>query len=159
MATSVRRVIVFAIGLALVASGCSGGSEADAEVAAVKANETAHIEAWVAKDIDALMDTYTEDAIFVDETYGDYVEGKVAIASMLGMVIKFTDPDLTGVLDRFVSEDGTRAASTWEWGGTNAFGNTFDLPFVLIDEYEDDKIAKQTIYYASPDAYDQLMGQ
>jgi hypothetical protein len=27
---------------------------------------------------------------------------------------RFTDPDGTGVLELFVSEDGTRAASTWE---------------------------------------------
>ena len=159
MATSVRRVIVFAIGLALVASGCSGGSEADAGVAAVEANETTYIEAWIAADLDALMDTYTEDAIFVDETYGDYIEGQDRVRNMYSNVLHFTDPDVTEVLDRFVSEDGTRAASRWEWGGTNGFGKAFDLPIVLIHEYRDGKIAKEIVYYASPDAYGQLLGQ
>ena len=150
----------------MLAAGCSSApsaeSEADAEaveaVAAVKANETAYIEAWMAKDLDALMDTMTEDVIWVDETYGDYIEGKAAVTGMYSFVIEFSDPDGTGVLDRFVSEDGGRAASTWEWNGTNAYGKTFDLPIALIHEYRDGKISKQTAYYASPDAYDQLMG-
>ena len=132
-----------------------GAAEA---IAAVEANETAHIEAFLAKDLDAMMDTYTEDAIWVDETYGDYFEGKAKVRSMLSYVITFTDPDASGVLDRFVSDDGTFAASTWEWTGTNAFGKPFDLPYVLIDEYRDGKIAKQTIYYASPDSR-QLLAQ
>ena len=124
----------------------------------MEANETAHIEAFLAKDIDAIMDTYTEDGVYVDETFGDYFEGKDAIRRMFSFVIVLTDPDVSGVLDRFVSEDGTRAASTWEWSGSNFCGESFDLPFVLIDEYRDNKIVRQTIYYASPDAYSQLMG-
>jgi len=121
-------------------------------------NETAHFEAFLAKDLDALTDTYTEDVIWVDETYGDYIEGKDAVRGMLSNVIKFTDPNASGVLNRFISEDGTRAASTWEWTGTNFFGRSFDLPFALIDEYRDGKIVKQTIYYASPNAREQLLG-
>jgi len=121
-------------------------------IAAVEANETAHIEAFLSEDLDALMDTYTEDAIWVDETYGDYFVGKPRVRSMLSSVMGFTDPNASGVLERFVAEDGTFAASTWEWIGTNAFGTPFDLPYVLIDEYRDGKIAKQTIYYASPDS-------
>jgi steroid delta-isomerase-like uncharacterized protein len=125
---------------------------------AVIANEEANSEAFIAKDLDALMDTYTEDVIFVDNTFGDYVEGKDAYTRMNSNVVKFTDPDGTRVVDLVVSEDGTRAASTWEWSGTNFYGKSFDLPFAMINEYRDGKIAKQTIYYASPNAYSQLMG-
>ena len=127
-------------------------------IAAVEANETATIEAFLAKDLDALADTWTEDYIFVDETFGDYVEGKAANRALNADVIKWADPDKTRVLDRFVSEDGTFAVSTWEWIGTNYFGNPFDLPFAMVAEYRDGKIAKQTIYYASPDARSQLLG-
>lgn len=130
----------------------------EAAVAATEANETAFVNAWLGKDLDGLMDTYAEDVVFVDLTYGDYVEGKDDYRRMNATVIEFTDPDESRVLDRFVSEDGTRAATMWEWGGTNFFGRPFDLPFVMVNEYRDGKIAKQTIYYASPDAYSQLMG-
>ena len=132
-----------------------GAAEA---IAVVEANETATIEAFLAKDLDALADTWTEDYIFVDETFGDYVEGKAANRAMNASVIKYADPDKTRVLDRFVSEDGTFAVSTWEWIGTNDFGKPFDLPYAIVAEYRDGKIAKHTIYYASPDAYGQLMG-
>ena len=128
-------------------------------IAGVEANETANIEAFLSKDLDALMDTFTDDVVFVDETYGDYVEGKDAYTRMNAIVIEFTDPEGTEVLDHFISEDGTRAASTWEWVGINYWGNPFSLPHSIINEYRDGKIARQTIYYASPDAYSQLMGQ
>jgi hypothetical protein len=128
-------------------------------IAAVEANETANIEAFLSKDVDALMDTFTDDVVFVDETYGDYVEGKDAYTRMNAIVMEFTDPEETEVLDHFISEDGTRAASTWEWVGINYWGNPFSLPHSIINEYRDGKIARQTVYYASPDAYSQLMGQ
>jgi hypothetical protein len=128
-------------------------------IAEVEANETANIEAFLSKDLDALMDTFTDDVVFVDETYGDYVEGKDAYTKMNAIVMEFTDPEGTEVLDHFISEDGTRAASTWEWVGINYWGNPFSLPHSIINEYRDGKIARQTIYYASPDAYGQLMDQ
>lgn len=127
-------------------------------IAAVEANETAYIAAWQAQDLAALMDTYTEDAVFVDETFGDYLEGKARVKEMYKYVITFADPDGKDVYDRFVSEDGTWAASTWEWVGTNFNGMRFDLPTALIHEYRDGKIARETIYYASPDARGQLLG-
>ena len=130
----------------------------EAAVAAVEANETAYIEAWMALDLDALMEAYAEDTLFVDETFGDYMEGKATVRAMLSNIISVTDPDGIELLDRFVSDDGTRAASRWEWGGTNFSGNEFDLPYVVIHEYRDGKIVKETIYYASPNAYSQLMG-
>lgn len=128
-------------------------------IAEVEANETAATEAFLTKDLDALMDTYTDDVVFVDQTFGDHVEGKDAYKRMNAQVINFTDPEGTEVLDHFISDDGTRAASTWEWSGINYWGKEFDLPFVLINEYRDGKISKQSIYYASPDAYGQLTGQ
>lgn len=156
-----RHSTTLLIAAAFIAASCSSAT-ADtttaASIAAVEANETAYIEAWLAKDLDALMDTFAEDAIWVDETFGDYIEGRSGVTAMYSIVIEFTDPDGSGVLDRFVSDDGTFAASTWEWTGVNAFGKPFDLPIALIDEYRDGKIVKQTAYYASPDAHSQLMG-
>lgn len=123
-----------------------------------RTNETAYIEAWMALDLDALMETYTDDTLFVDETFGDYMEGKDIVRNMLTNIFSVTDPDGIELLDHFVSEDGTRAASQWEWGGTNFNGKEFDLPYVVIHEYRDGKIVKETIYYASPNAREQLLG-
>lgn len=159
MTTPTRRLIAIVTGLALIATACSAvGEAAEEPLEAVAANETAYIETFLAKDLDGLMDTMTEDVVWVDETFGDYIEGKAAVRSMYSFVIKFADPDASEVLDRFVSADGTRATSTWDWIGTNGFGKSFDLPIALIHEYRDGKIVKETAYYASPDAYSQLMG-
>ena len=143
-------VVVFS----LVMLGCSSSDSS----ASVKANEEAYVEAFFAQDLDAFMDTFTDDAVFIDETYGDHLEGKAAVRSMYANVIEFADPDQSELIDVFVADDATFVASTWEWVGTNAFGNRFHLPTALIHEYRDGKIAKETVYYASPDAYGQLMG-
>ena len=67
-----------------------------------------------------------------------------------------TDADATELLDRFVSADGSRAVLVERWIGTNYLGAPFDLPIVLIHEYRDGKIAKESIYYAAWDTHDQL---
>ena len=143
-------VVVFSV----VMLGCSSSDSS----ASVKANEEAYVEAFFAQDLDAFMDTFTDDAVFIDETYGDQLDGKAAVRNMYANVIKFADPDQSELIDGIVADDATFAASTWEWVGTNAFGNPFHLPTALIHEYRDGKIAKETVYYASPDAYGQLMG-
>jgi steroid delta-isomerase-like uncharacterized protein len=125
-------------------------------IAQVEANEKAHFEAIMAEDLEAMMATYTDDAVFVDETFGDWVEGTEALTRFNDVVLTMTDPDATEILDSYVSADGSRATSVWSWIGTSYFGNSFDLPMVLVHEYRDGLIAKQTIYYAASDAYRQL---
>ncbi len=117
------------------------------------------VEAFLIKAPDAMMDTFTNDVVFIDETFGDHVVGRDEYEEMNADVIKWADPDATRVVDRFVSEDGTRTVAIWDWIGTNFYGKPFDPPFVLIQEYKDGKISKQSISYASPDAYGQLMDQ
>jgi steroid delta-isomerase-like uncharacterized protein len=127
-------------------------------VAATEANETANLEGFfVAQDLDAIMATYAEDAIFEDQTFGDYLQGHAFLRGMMGTVLSMTDWGASEVLDRFVSADGSRAVVVERWTGTNYRGAPFDLPVVLIHEYRDGKIAKESIYYAARDAYDQLL--
>ena len=125
-------------------------------VAAAEANEAADFAAFLAKDLDAIMATYAEDAIFEDQTFGDYLEGNAAVRGMYGAVLRMTDADATELLDRFVSADGSRAVLVERWIGTNYWGAPFDLPIVLVHEYRDGKIAKESIYYAAWDTHDQL---
>lgn len=162
MTSKAKRVIASMVSLGLIATACStssaAGEGAAEAVSATEANETAYIEAWQAADLDALMNTMTEDVLWVDETFYDYIEGKDAVRSMYSGVITLGDADGKDVIDRFVSSDGTRAASLWEWVGTNFSGQRFNLPIVLIHEYRDGKIVKETAYYASPNASEQLLG-
>ena len=126
-------------------------------VAATEANETANLDGFfVTQDLDAIMATYAEDAIFEDQTFGDYLEGRAFLRGMMGSVLTMTDWEASEVLDRFVSADGSRAVVVERWIGTNYRGAPFDLPIVLIHEYRDGKIAKESIYYAARDAYEQL---
>jgi steroid delta-isomerase-like uncharacterized protein len=125
-------------------------------VAATEANEAAYIEAFWAEDIDAVMATFTEDAVFEDQLFGDYLEGAEAIRGMYEAVFQITDPGSNQLLDRFVSSDGTRAVQVVRWRGTSGSGKPFDIPTLVLHEYRDGKIAKDVMYYAARDTYAQL---
>jgi steroid delta-isomerase-like uncharacterized protein len=157
-----RLLLVGALTLALVGGLSAVVIAQDEEpvpadlVTPTEANETANLDAFFARDLDAMMATYAEDAIFEDLTFGDYLEGEAAVRGMIAVVLRLTDVDATEVLDRFVSADGSRAVLVERWTGTNYLGAPFDLPIVLIHQYRDGKIAKESIYYAAQDAYAQL---
>ncbi len=88
---ALRWLILFILVVLLLAA-CGDSADGDAAtIAAVEANEEAYIEAFFAQDLDAFMDTFAEDAIFVDETFGDYLEGKNAINAMY---TSQRDPDM-----------------------------------------------------------------
>ena len=125
-------------------------------VAATEANEAANFAAFLAQDPDAIMATFTEDPIFEDRTFGDYLEGDSAVRGMEWAASFMTDAEASEVLDHFVSADGSRAVRVFRWVGTNFNGAPFDLPLVSIHEYRDGKIAKESMYYADPDPYGQL---
>ena len=44
----------------------------------------------------------------------------------------------------------------WPWAGTNYLGGSFDMPVLVVHEYEEGKIAKESLFYAARDAYAQL---
>jgi len=96
-----------------------GHSRADA-VAAAEVNEAASLGAFLARDLDAFMVTYADDAVFEDQTFGDRSAGASAIREMYQTVIWWTDPDTTEVLDSFVSTDGSRAVAVLRWTGTSS---------------------------------------
>lgn len=128
-------------------------------VVAAQANEAASLDAFLAQDLDAFMATYADDATFEDLTFGDHFDGASEIREMYQALIRWTDPDTTEVLDTFVSADGSRAVAVLRWTGTSgATGRPFDLPTVVLHEYRDGKIAKESMFYAAPDTVAQLMG-
>lgn len=157
MSLVVAVILALLNGAAVVAGEAEGSVGADA--AATEANEAAYVDAFFSKDLDALMAAFTGDPVFEDQTFGDYRVGALALRGMEGAVLRLTDPELTTLLDRFVSVDGSRAVLVLRWAGTNYLGRPFDMPVLVLHEYQDGKIAKESIYYAASDAYDQLTQQ
>ena len=106
---SLRRFVALTLVLLLL-PGCGDAADGDAEaIAAVEANEEAYIDAFFAKDLDAVMDTFADDVVFVDQTFSDYLEGKAAVETMYTGALSMTDPELSEVTDHFVAADGTFA--------------------------------------------------
>ena len=127
-------------------------------VAATEANETANLDAFFTGDLDAIMATYAEDAIFEDQTFGDYLEGNAAVRGMYGAVLRMTDADATELLDRFVSADGSRAVLVERWIGTNYRGAPFDLPIVLVHEYRDGRLPVFHLDFYRLETSEELVG-
>lgn len=157
-----QRTSVFVLTLALLA-GLGGSSLGQAEqevlpeaVAATQANEAAFHEAFWAEDIDAVMATFTDDVVFEDELFGDYLEGADAVRGMYEAVFYITDPGTNEVIDQFISADGSRAVQILRWRGTSGSGQSFDIPTLALHEYRDGKIAKEVMYYADRDAFAKL---
>jgi ketosteroid isomerase-like protein len=154
-------LLVGAISLLLLGFGgavIAGDDETAAtdQASATAANEAAYLDAFVAKDLDAFMATFSDDPIFEDRTFGDYLVGAVAVRDMENAVLRMTDHEVSTLLDHFVSADGARAVQIWQWAGTNYLGRPFDMPILVVHEYQDGKIAKESLYYAAGDAYAQL---
>ena len=153
-------VIVFTLAL-LAAHGSSGLAQDEPQVlpdavAATQANEAAYSEAFFAEDIDAVMATFTDDVIFEDELFGDYLVGADAVRGMYEAVFYITDPGTNEVVDQFISADGSRAVQILRWRGISGSGRPFDIPTLAIHEYRDGKIAKEVVYYADRDAFAKL---
>jgi len=150
--STLRWLIPFTL-VVLLLAGCGDSADGDAEaIAAVEANEEAYFDAFSAKDVDGVMDTFADDVVFVDQTFGDYLEGKEVVKAMYATALEMTDPELTEVTDHFV------AAMEYVWIGTSIYGKPFEIPLVLIHEYRDGKIVREAMYYASPNVYSQLGG-
>ena len=157
-----RRTSVFVITLALLAGlGSSSLGQTEQEVlpdmvALTAANEAAFNEAFWAEDIDAVMATFTDDVVFEDELFGDYLEGAAAVRGMYEAVFYITDPGTNVVTDQFISADGSRAVQILRWRGTSGSGRPFDIPTLALHEYRDGKIAREVMYYADRDAFAKL---
>ena len=125
-------------------------------VAATQANEAAFNEAFWAEDIDAVMATFTDDVVFEDELFGDYLVGAEAVRGMYEAVFQITDPGSNERVDQFVSSDGSRAIQILRWRGTSGSGRPFDIPTLALHEYRDGKISKEVMFYADRDAFAKL---
>ena len=74
-------------------------------------------------------------------------------------VVEVTDRDQTEIVEQLVSDDGTQGVIVYHWVGNRSDnGKAFDLDMTHVQEYDDGKIAHIDVYWANPDARDQLLG-
>ena len=53
-----------------------------------------------------------------------------------------------------VSDDGSQSIRLWNWHGTNAAGNPFELPGISVASHDDDgRITYELVTYPYPDDY------
>ena len=150
------------IGLAALplAVGCSsdGGGTSDAVDQAHDVQD-AYVEAFEAGDVDAMIELYSDDATWVNETHRDTQTGTAAMTNLLEWVVEATDLDASEIVDRFVSDDGTEGVVVYHWVGHRTDnGEAFDLDMTHVQEYENGEITQVTASFANSDASDQLMG-
>jgi len=171
--------IVIVLVLAMRAAACSSTSEADetmvpttattvattttteppldpAEIA--EATQQASVEAFLTQDIDAFAALISDDYEFFDPTTGAYTSGSTTAISKMGNLYGWTDAEQTELIERFVSDDGTRGAVVYHWVATTGLGSDVDVIMTQIHEYEDGKVRTVTNYYGTRDTYDQIMG-
>lgn len=169
--------IVIIVVLAALAAACSTSSDADettipttattvapttttepppdpAEVA--EATQAASVEAFLTQDIDAFAAVIADDYEFFDPTTGAYTSGSTAAISAMNGLYIWTDAEQTELIERFVSDDGTRGTVIYHFVGTTGFGSDFDLIMTQVHEYEDGKVRTVTNYYGTRGAYSQL---
>lgn len=151
--------IVIIVVLGMLAASCSTG-ETDEAAAAEKAAATqqASVEAFLTQDIDAFAALISDDYEFFDPTTGAHTSGSTAAISNMKSIYGWTDAEQTELIERFVSDDGTRGTVVYHWVATTGLGSDVDVIMTQVHEYEDGKVRKVTNYYGTRDAYDQLTG-
>ncbi len=149
--------LVFAGLLMLVAvSGCAASTGSAVDRAEQLQSQL--VDAWLAGDVDAQLALTAEDVTFENKAHDVYAEGRDAYASVLRDVASNTDYEATELVGRFVSADGTTGVVEYHWVGEVPGHGPFDLTMLARHTYSDGKLAGLTLYWAEPDAADQLLG-
>lgn len=171
--------IAIIVVLAVLAASCSSTSESDettvpttattvptttttepppdpAEIA--EATQQASVEAFLTQDIDAFAALIADDYEFSDPTTRTHTSGSATAISNMKSIYNWTDAEQTELIERFVSDDGTRGTVVYRWVATTGLGSDVNVIMTQVHEYEDGKVRKVTNYYGTRDAYDQIMG-
>jgi steroid delta-isomerase-like uncharacterized protein len=152
--------LVFAglLALVLVAVGGCAATTGGSAVERAEQLQAQLADAWLAGDVDAQLALTAEDVTFENEAHGTYAEGRDEFASVLRDVASITDHEATEVVHSFVSADGTTGVVEYHWVGATPDGGPFDLTMLNRFTFADGKLASVTLYWAEPDAADQLLG-
>jgi steroid delta-isomerase-like uncharacterized protein len=112
-----------------------------------------HREAEAARDVDAILATFTEDCYLDTPPLGLRSEGQEATrAAYEGYFTAFPDldPDDQGMAvgdDVVVVWGFLRGTNTGEWVGVPPGGGSFAVPFANVAPFKDGLMAGETIYF------------
>lgn len=153
-----RRTTALVAGLLMLVAvgGCAATSTASA-VDRAEALQAQVIDAWLVGDVDAQLALTTDDVRFENRTHGSFAEGRDAYAAVLRDVASLTDHDATRLVRSFVSADGSSGVAEYRWVGAGDHG-PFDLTMLARFTFADGRLASVTLYWAEPDAAEQLLG-
>jgi steroid delta-isomerase-like uncharacterized protein len=114
----------------------------------------AHREAEAARDIDAILETFTEDCFLETVPLGLRSEGREAVRAAYEAQFFEAFPDLSpvdegmAVGDDVIAVWGTlRGTSTGDWLGVPPGGGSFAVPFANIVPFTDDRMEGERVYF------------
>jgi hypothetical protein len=113
----------------------------------------AHREAEIARDLDGILTTFTDDCFFETVPLGLRREGHEATRSAYeSFFTAFPDivPDDEGIAfgdDVVVVWGHLRGTNTGEWLGVAPGGGSFAVPFANVAPFKDDRMAGEAIYF------------
>jgi steroid delta-isomerase-like uncharacterized protein len=114
----------------------------------------AHREAEAARDVDAILETFTEDCFLETIALGTRAEGRDAVraAYQAQYFVAFPDldPDDQGMSfgdDVMVIWGLLRGTSKGEWLGVAPGGGSFSVPFTNVVPFKDGRMAGEAIYF------------
>jgi steroid delta-isomerase-like uncharacterized protein len=113
-----------------------------------------HREAEAARDIDAILETFTDDCFLETNALGLRAEGRDAVRAAYVQQFFTSFPDLApddegmAVGDDAVAVWGTlRGTSRGEWLGVPPGGGSFAVPFANVVPFRDGLMAGERIYF------------
>ena len=159
MKNRIKGLLIACAALPLVVGcGSDGDSGSDAVDQAHEVQD-AYIEAFQAGDATAMTELYDADIRWSNPTHSDTNTGVAQAESLAGWVVEVTNTEQTEIVDRFVSDDGTRGVVVIHWlGNRSDNGEPFDLDMTQVHGYDDGKIVSIDVSWANRDAREQLQG-
>jgi steroid delta-isomerase-like uncharacterized protein len=114
----------------------------------------AHRDAEAARNIDAILETFTADCFLETMALGLRSEGKEAVRAAYEMQFFSAFPDLSpedegmAFADEAIAVWGTlRGTSQGEWLGVPPGGGSFSVPFANVVPFRDGLMAGEIIYF------------
>jgi steroid delta-isomerase-like uncharacterized protein len=114
----------------------------------------AHREAEAARDIDAILETFTDDCFLETVALGLRSEGRDAVRAAYEMQFFSAFPDLAPEDEGMALGDDTiavwgtlRGTSRGDWLGVPPGGGTFSVPFANVVPFQEGRMAGEVIYF------------
>jgi steroid delta-isomerase-like uncharacterized protein len=124
------------------------------------------LDAWNARDVEAVVGFLHEDVVYTDVPLGARVEGRAAVREFATRIMSAYSSDFRRELGEIVVADGTTYAFEWTETGTNDLGapgsrfprtgRPFSFPVVSIGRLRDGRIVEHRDYWDLADYLQQV---